>query len=289
MTIEGLMKALFEATGRVGFGMVFHAVIGQNAGMAILNETLPLLPWMDPRTARLPGVLPLTEAWLEQDDAFAGQMAERDRLIAERPAAVHALTDGATLAALELFDLVLATLATRPGYTVDSGRLTRPDGIGVDLDRMAPLLTLGRLVQEDLCLLERQGDEHVLTGAMLCFPASWTLAEKIGRPLMAIHRTVAPYDADMGRRVQRMFDLIRHGQPLWRMNSLLYADPTLHAPRLEGDRRPRLGERHYVRCEKQCFVRLPVSQAVVFSIHTYVVQADKLPAQALATLIAGGH
>ena len=269
--------------------MVFRAVFGQNADMTILNETLPLLPWMDPRTARLPGVLPLTGDWLEQNDAFAGQMAERDRLIAERPALVHALTDGAKVAAMELFDLVLATLADRPGYGLNSDRLRRPDGVEVVLDRMAPLLTLGRIVQEDLCLLERQGDEHVLTGAILCFPASWTLAEKIGRPLMAIHRTVAPYDAEMGRRVQRMFDMIRQDQPLWRMNSLLYADPTLHAPRLESDRRPRLGERHFVRCEKQCFVRLPVSQAVVFSIHTYVMLAATLPAPALAALIAGGH
>jgi hypothetical protein len=36
-----------------------------------------------------------------------------------------------------------------------------------------------------------------LTAAILCFPASWTLAEKLGRPLGAIHGPVAGYDPGM--------------------------------------------------------------------------------------------
>lgn len=52
----------------------------------ILQSHLPLAPWMDPRTARLPGVLPVEGAdWLIRDDAFAAQMALRDHLIADRP------------------------------------------------------------------------------------------------------------------------------------------------------------------------------------------------------------
>nr|MCU0911011.1 DUF3445 domain-containing protein [Paracoccaceae bacterium] len=42
-----------------------------------------------------------------------------------------------------------------------------------------------------------------------------------------------------------------------------------------------------MRCERQCLVRLPVTGAVVFSIHTYVVEAAGLPPEARAALPAG--
>jgi hypothetical protein len=54
--------------------------------------------------------------------------------------------------------------------------------------------------------MERRGDEHVLTAAVLCFPASWHLADKIGRPLTTIHVPVKVYDETLARRVQRLFD-----------------------------------------------------------------------------------
>ena len=58
----------------------------------ILQSRLPFAPWMDPRTARLPGILPVEGLdWLRVDDAFAGQMAERDARIAATPDLVHAL------------------------------------------------------------------------------------------------------------------------------------------------------------------------------------------------------
>lgn len=253
----------------------------------ILQDRLPHLAWLDPRSARLPGIQPVVgNDWLRVDEAFAGQMRERDRLIADHEPAVHALTEAARPAAMELYDRVLQVLRETPGYAVGTLQVQRPDGITVPLDPQTPLRTLGRLVQEDLCLMQQTVEEHVLTGAILCFPASWTLAQKLGRPMTAIHIPVDDYTPDIARRVQRMFDAIRPDQPLWRMNYLTYADPTLHQPRLEYDRRPRppADLRVFVRSERQCLMRLPISRAVVFSIHTYVVRASALPEAALAAL-----
>ncbi len=256
----------------------------------ILQSRLPHLAWMDPRTARLPGVLPLEQDdWVQVDDAYAGQMAERDRLIAVSPDAVHALLPEARAAADELYAIVLDKIAKLPGFHRDRDLVTRPDGVKVVLDPDQPLLTLGRLVQQDLCLMEGGTDGHRLTGAILCFPASWTLAQKIGRPLMGIHDGVVPYTEDIGRRVQRMFEAIRVDRPLWRMNFLTYDDPVLHQPRLEGQRRKQPVGHFFVRSERQCFVRLPVTRAVVFSIHTYVVRAETLTADELAALRAAVH
>lgn len=251
----------------------------------ILQSRLPHLPWMDPRLARLPGVVPLgDDDWLLQDEAYGPQMAERDRLIAAAPDLVYRQLPEGRAASDELYGLILSRLAAKPGFRITAQTALRPDGVTVPLDPSEPLKTLGRLVQEDLCLMQKSGDEHRLTGAVLCFPASWHLDEKIGRALIGIHRPVASYDANLAPRVQRMFDVIRPDAGLWRMNALVYRDPTLHQPRREAD--PRIDRRggSYLRAERQCFVRLPQSQAVLFSIHTYVVPLADLPADALAML-----
>ncbi|HAW48780.1 MAG TPA: DUF3445 domain-containing protein, partial [Roseovarius sp.] len=166
----------------------------------------------------LPGIAPLDPAtWLRVDEAFAAQMAERARLLAGRRDDVIAVTEGAGPAMDELLQFVLDWLAAHgDGYDISAREVRRPDGVTVPLDRADPMGTLGHLVQEDLCLMEKRGEEHVLTAAVLCFPASWRLAEKIGRPLTAIHVPVPEYDAGLARRVQRLFDGVQPGRPLWR-------------------------------------------------------------------------
>jgi dimethylamine monooxygenase subunit A len=256
----------------------------------ILQDRLPHLPWVDPRTRRLPGILPVEgRDWLRIDEAYGPQMALRDRLIAAQTPVVHALLPEARPAADELYAAVLDWLSAAPGFTLTSTTATRPDGVTVPLDPNEPLLTLGRLVQEDLCLMERQGEEYVLTGGILCFPASWSLTQKLGRPMTSIHEPVPVYDADIAKRVARLFDAIRPEQALWRMNYLTYDDFVLHQPRVEGDKRPQPTDHVFIRCERQCLLRLPVSRAVVFTIHTYVVDAASVSPEELSALREAVH
>ena len=224
----------------------------------------------------LPGVAPCAaEDWLRVDEAYAGQMAERERLLAEAREAVLWLDPAARVAAEEVLAEASALLPGL-GFRREGDGWLCPDGRRVVPDAGDPLGTLGRLVQQDICILEKRGEEHVLTGAVLCFPASWMLSEKAGRPLVSIHAPVVPYDADLARRVQRLFDGVRPGRPLWRFNRLFYADATLHQPRSETARRTVTGltaeTAPYMRSERQCIVRMPVSGAVVFAIHTMVVR-----------------
>lgn len=241
----------------------------------ILNPRLPIAPWMAGHTLRLPGTTPIDPAdWLQRDEVFAEQMAWRDALIAGRGPEVHALLPGAEPAAEELLGAVLAHLEGVPGYRRTGAAMRRPDGVLVPLDG-PPLLTAGRLVQEDLCLLEKAegAAEHRLTGAILCFPSNWTLAEKLGHGLSRIHRPVEPYDETLARRVQRMFDTIRPEAPVMRANLLIYGAGDLWNPRREFERhRPPPGEGRFVRVERQTMLRLPLTRAVVFSIHTYMVE-----------------
>lgn len=243
----------------------------------ILQTSIPYDPFAP---ERLPGIQPLPLAeWLAFDEAFAAQMAERARLVERARKRVIYLSDGARPAALELLDHVLQA---RYGGARD-GQVTRPDGVEVAIDRDDVMGTLSRLVQQDLCLLERPegAAEHVLTGAVLCFPASWTLAQKAGKPLLAIHKPVRAYDAGLAARVQRLFDGVQVGRPLWRFNALWYADATLHQPRVEEDPRPTSTPetQRYLRSELQSLYRLPDSRAVVFGIHTRVLARRDVLAQ----------
>ena len=224
----------------------------------------------------LPGIAPLQEAdWLLVDEAFPAQMAERTRLLAERREEVLAVTPEGEAAAQELLAFVLSWLgAHAPGYRLGASEVERPDGVVVALDPGDPMGTLGRLVQEDLCLMEKRGAEHHMTAAVLCFPASWRLSDKIGRPLTDIHVPVPEYDDGIARRVQRLFDGVQVGRPLWRFNALRYAEPDLFQPQARSA--PRAQEARslpYLRSERQCVLRLPDTRACVFSIHTFMVKA----------------
>lgn len=218
--------------------------------------------------ARLPGTGPCApDDWLQIDDAYAAQMRYRTKLIAERRNTVLYDSETARAPNQEILKEALKILPGL-GFTVTQTHVNCPDQRSVVIDWDAPLQTLGHLVQEDICVLQKRDAEHVLTGAVLCFPAGWRLEDKINQPLTHIHLPVASYDVNLAARVQRLFDGVRVGKPLWRFNKLRYADADLHQPY----KQPLSDARHFIRSERQCILRLPQTNAVVFTIHTYVVR-----------------
>lgn len=242
----------------------------------ILQKSLPYNPL---EKVPLPGIKPMDLAdWLRPDSAFSEQLAYRAELLSNRRDKVLMMHPDAQSAAQELLELVLDH---RYGGARD--HVIRPDGVSVTLDWQQPLETLGQICQEDFCILERPdgSPEHILTGAVLCFPASWTLGEKFMRPLIGIHDTVDSYDSKMASRVQRLFDGVQVGRPLWRFNALWYHSAELHAPRsVHAPRDQSHGQdAPYLRSEQQVILRLPKCRSVVFSIHTYMVHRDEVMAE----------
>ena len=223
--------------------------------------------------ARLPSMRPIEGAWLRCDEVYDAQMAERRRLISTCFNDVYAQMPCGVAAARAFLEDVLIALPTN--FKVGQDEVMCPDGVVTPLDWNAPLLSVGAILQQDVCILEKRDDAHVLTGAILCFPASWTLAEKIGKPLVGIHAPVAEYDNTIAKRVQRLFDGVQRGRPLWRANHLRYDDPTLYQPRMENDPQPVGSEAAgYIRSERQTVLRLSAPDAVAFVIHTFVIDAD---------------
>lgn len=236
----------------------------------ILQDTLPD-GQAEVAAARLPSMRPVVGPWLFCDDAYGAQMALRRRLLRDKQGDVLAQTDTGLEAARAFLTAALAALPD--GFERSGGEVMCPDGHKVVIDWDAPLRSVGEMLQQDVCILERRDDEHVLSGAVLCFPASWTLAQKIGKPLIAIHDPVDDYSSEIATRVQRLFDGVQAGRPMWRANALRYSDPALYQPRPENDPRP-IGspDAPYLRSERQTVMRLAHPTAVAFMIHTSVVQ-----------------
>jgi hypothetical protein len=257
----------------------------------ICQSHLGIAPWMDALSARLPGLQPVAPGqWLYRDDAFSAQMAYRDRLIASRFEEDGTVNDNVVSlkphveqAERDLLNAVLTAIEGDPLYRRRNNIVYRPDGVGVNLVEERPLIAAARLAQEDFLILEKgpipekEHDGFVLTSGVLCFPASWTLRQKVGRGLMGIHQPVERYDANMGARVERVLTALQPGKAVWRANVLCYNDPNLYQPRLEIEKRPFDSSKPlWVRVEKQSLLRLAPSGAIVFSIHTWLVPIERL-------------
>jgi hypothetical protein len=218
--------------------------------------------------------------WLPPDAGWPAQLARRADLLRRRKWDVLALMPEAREAAAELLELLFQHLTTqhpawfqRQGagiFSAISGALLKP----ADFDH--PLHLLGHLLPDDLCLLTPSAGGWRLTGGTVCFPSHWLLPHKLGKPLPGIHRPVPGYDATLAMPVDRFFDNLNPGRIVWRANWGLSDDAELFQP--GGTRPPRANgpvteensaQRLFLRVEKQTLVKLPRSDAVLFTIRTH--------------------
>ena len=238
----------------------------------ILQKQIPY----DTTYPNLPGTRPISpDEWIICDDAFSEQMALRDKLIETKKDKVLAISDEAQEAAVELLKMTLDFCVSKLGYKKNINKIIRPDKVSVEIDLNEPMTVLGRLVQNDFCILQKKDNQHVLTAAALCFPASWSLEEKFLKPLIDIHIPVKSYDDNIAKRVERLFNGLQINHPVWRFNALYYEDPNLFQPRSVNKprRKPAPNKVKYFRSERQTVIKLPESRAIIFGIHTFVVRA----------------
>lgn len=211
--------------------------------------------------------IPVAE-WIEPDDRTVHQLAEKRRLLAERHSEVFHALPGSEAAQAECLTCLRANLAehhpNHPGLILsEAGR--------------SPLDLAGRMVQEDLLLMERQEAGWVLIAASLCFPARWRLSDKIGRPMAGIHDPVPGFNDKLARPVDRFFDRVAPDQPYLRANWSVIDDATLFQPTGHGRgfhdasiTPDNAADRLHIRVERQTFVSLPDSGVLVFGIKTIV-------------------
>lgn len=229
------------------------------------------------------GLRPLDpDDWIEIDRNYRAQLEEKDRLIAERPDDVFAARPDTDAAQREVLEMVVDHLVRGharifPGpdeWEFLGNRLPRFQLHGSD---EPPLQIAARFVQEDLVLMRRMEDGWRLAAASLCFPSSWTLAEKFDRPLHDIHRPVPDFGPGtrMAVVISRIFDSLRPEKPVERYNWSLQENDELYRPRSEaqkgagasGSSGPHRDiDATFIRVERQTLRKLPVSGDILFTI-----------------------
>lgn len=237
------------------------------------------------------GLKPLDpQDWIEVDDLLGDYLAEKDRLYAEIPEKVFMAESGTEAGQREVLETLVDFLPARfpDSYRRDGSEMTisggadGPDRI-VQLDAgEPPLKTASRLVQEDLVLMRKGADGWRLAAASLCFPSSWSLAEKFGKPLHEIHRPVPEFGPGTrsAELIERMFDKLQ-GQAVWRLNWSLAAEPSLYLPLSQDARTERAGAvlsrfgadptaSAFIRVERQTLRKMPLSGDILFTIRIYV-------------------
>ncbi len=229
--------------------------------------------------------------WIETDDRLVVYLDRKERLLATDRATVFMAQPETHTAQAEVLDLLADHLVERfPDRYRREGRSIAilPSARRIDLDGGdAPLLTASRLVQEDLVLMRRGGDGWRLAAASLCFPSSWSLAEKFGHPLDAIHAPVPGFQA--GTRpaalIARMFDALSAGRSVWRANWSLQGDDELHKPLVASGRIERAEKAIarfsengplFIRVERQTLRKLPGSGDILFTIRIHLDPLERL-------------
>jgi len=218
--------------------------------------------------------------WIEIDRHYPEQLALKRRLFDERREEVFAALPGSETASREVLDLLIEHLCCRFPDWFERRDRTLTNRItaetwATDASPLHPLELASRLVQEDLCLMQRRQDRYVLSAACVCFPSRWTLAEKMGRPLRGIHEPVPGYELTLATPADRFFEVITPDRPAWRLNWTIHEQPDLFQPTapvppLEILTPENAGERLWFRVERQTLRRLPASGDILFTIRTYV-------------------
>ena len=228
------------------------------------------------------GLKPLDLAlWLEVDGQYEAYLAEKRRLYAEIPDKVFVAEEGTQDAQHEVLHLVASHMRERFPTLVPNQSPLSSNGASLNAH---PLYAASLLVQEDLVLMRRDEEGWRLVAASLCFPSSWSLTEKFGKPLQDIHTPVPGFGP--GTRIadiiQRMFDKLQVAQPVERMNWSLQAGSALYMPLSNAGRQERaerkpshfaetdVAANAFIRVERQTLRKLPKSGDVLFTVRIYL-------------------
>ncbi len=229
--------------------------------------------------------------WIDVDDNLRAYLDEKDRLAARVPEAIFAAEPQSWEAQREVLELLAAHLpACFPDIYVSDGRSISiaPAFRRVALDSsLPPLISAASLVQEDLVILQKDGDAWRLTAASLCFPSSWRLADKFGKPLHQVHAPVP--DFGEGTRnaglIERIFDNLRPEQPVLRWNWSIHDDDALYHPPL--GRPYDFSKAAHLRLERQTLRKLAKTSAILFTIRIHLNPLETVlrqPPDVVATL-----
>lgn len=249
------------------------------------------LPFVEKSLYPAMGLKPLALAsWIEIDADFASQLSCKTWLLANRYSDVFVAQPGTQAAQQEVLDMLSEHLLQyfpsiyQPLEHSHGICNLRTQQVWSFADfAEAPLDLAARLIQEDLCLMLPSNQGYRLAAASVCFPQRWNLREKLGQPISQIHHHVPEYAQKLAHPVDSLFERLRESHPGLRSNWSLVDSPELYleSGKYVSDLNPVItadnaGKKLWLRVERQTIRRMPISQGVLFSIHSYIYPLAKV-------------
>lgn len=229
------------------------------------------------------GLFPFMEAeWIELDDELGRYLDEKERLLKTNRDLVFVEEPDTEQAQREVLDRLVSHLLNHfpDRYErCDEGLMLRPLNrlVRLDDEGVPDLIKASLLVQDDLVLMRRGEDGWRLVAGCVCFPSSWDLNEKFGKPLQRIHAPVPQFGPGTRNAsvIERIFDRLQAEHPVKRLNWSIYSDDALfhnqrsevHRLRDESDLTTQTG---YLRMETQTLTKLEQSGDILFTIRIHV-------------------
>lgn len=244
-----------------------------------LDSSLPphFLPDGDQDNVLRLGLSPLPIAeWLRPDADFAAFHQHKLESLDTHAARVVACTPDSTALQTRFADFLLAHLLRVHAdlYAVVGENLVhRPTGLRWPLAERS-LADCSRWIQEDICLLEPDAGHYRLAAACVCAPSNWRLEDKIGKTLDAIHAPVPGYQKQLASRVDRLLDGLKPAKSVSRINwSIQPGNELLWRDEMSDGNH---SEPKYWRIERQCLLRMPGTDGIIFSIRIYLHNLENL-------------
>lgn len=207
-------------------------------------------------------------------ESFFAPSPDRDAILAHRRSALdwqpsrYATALDNSLAAVREAASLMVPVQCRPAF---SAKASEPKALCVQI---------GCVCEADWVLLSPDADSgHPVLAGVVCFPSSWSLPEKLGRPIREVHAPVPTVNAVLGRSIDAFLQRLVPGEAWQRENWGFSADDVLdHHPEAST---PPLSESvtletTWLRLESQLFVRMPQTQAILFGIRVEVHRLDSL-------------
>ena len=241
--------------------------------MAIPDE---LIPEAGPGEFRLRlGLRPFALAdWFVFGDDRAEAMTEKGLLLSGQHDDVFRAEPGTEAASQELLDSIVDNLQ-------EHHRDVWPQvAHELDVAGRHPLEIAGRMVQDDLVVLDDSSGTIRFVGGLICAPNRWKLAVKFGGDMLHVHRPVPNYDT-IADTVERTMQRLTSDRPVWRLNWNIMDSPQRYQPsgvKLGPSvRTPEAAAtKLWLRIERQTLRRLPRTNALIFGIRTMHCRIDEL-------------
>ena len=226
--------------------------------------------------------IPASE-WIQYEDDFSERISQKKKLICEQSNRVIRYVDGSLAAQNELLQNIISYIVKYKSdlFTLKECSITsHADGNTYKFSQYEnnPLELISYLAADDFCLLEKFNDDYRLVAGSVCTPTYWELSEKIGKPIKDVHAPIPNLEDKIGRMIRHFFVSLKTDVYYQRSNWFLMTDSelTLFKDGYGLDKEindldiSNIGDKLFLRSERQSFRKLKNTENIAFGIKIYV-------------------